>query len=245
MLSDPLFRLRALFRSKALEAELDEELRLHFDLQVDEYLKSGMPQEEAYRRARLAFGGLDQVKEQCRDARGIRHLESLVQDVRYGFRMLRKSPAFTTVTLLTLAVGIGANTAIFSAVNALLLNPYRFPESHRVVRVEARHISGKNQGAGYRDFLDWRQQNDVFDEMAIVPWTGTYTFSFGDRLLNLETAGRARSDFDLIQLTFCHSRSTRIGQPISRLSSLSPKYVAGLGGKGGALCQAEESSSYP
>jgi hypothetical protein len=157
VLSDPLFRLRALFRSKILEAELDEELRLHFDLQVDKYLKSGMPQEEAYRRARLAFGGLDQVKEQCRDARGIRHLESLVQDIRYGFRMLRKSPAFTAVTLLTLAVGI----------------------------------------------------------------------SFGDRLLNLETAGRARSDFDLIQLTFCHSRSTRIGQPISRLSSLSPKYVAG------------------
>jgi putative ABC transport system permease protein len=177
VLSDPLFRLRALFRSKTLEAELDEELHLHFDLQVDKYLKSGMPQEEAYRRARLAFGGLDQVKEQCRDARGIRHLESLVQDVRYGFRMLRKSPAFTAVTLLTLAVGIGANTAIFSAVNALLLNPYRFPESHRVVRVEARHISGKNQGAGYRDFLDWRQQNDVFDEMAIVPWTGTYTLT--------------------------------------------------------------------
>lgn len=177
MLSDPLFRLRALFRSKTVEAELDEELRLHFDLQVDEYLKSGMPQEEAYRRARLAFGGLDQVKEQCRDARGIRLLESLVQDIRYGFRMLRKSPAFTTVTLLTLAVGIGANTAIFSAVNALLLNPYRFPESRRVVRVEARHISGKNQGAGYRDFLDWRQQNDVFDEMAIVPWTGTYTLT--------------------------------------------------------------------
>jgi putative ABC transport system permease protein len=100
-----------------------------------------------------------------------------MQDVRYGFRMLRKSPAFTAVTLLTLAIGIGANTAIFSAVNALLLNPYRFPDSHRIIRVDARHISGKNQGTGYRDFLDWREQNRVFEEMAIVPWTGAYTLT--------------------------------------------------------------------
>ncbi len=177
MLSDLLFRLRALLRRKKVEAELDEELRLHFDLLVDEYLESGLPQEEAHRRARIAFGGFDQVKERCRDARGLRLLELMAQDVRYGFRMLRKSPAFTVVTLLTLAVGIGANTAMFSAVNALLLNPYRFPESRRIVHVDARHISGRNQGAGYRDFLDWREQNSVFEEMAIVPWTGTYTLT--------------------------------------------------------------------
>ena len=177
MFSDLLFRLRALFRSSMVEAELDEELRLHFDLQVNKYVKSGLPREEAYRRARLMFGGLDQVKEQCRDARGLNLLECLVQDVRYGLRMLRKSPAFSVVALLTLTIGIGANAAIFSAVNALLLNPYRFSESHRILHVEARHISGKNQGAGYRDFLDWRQQNNVFEEMAIVPWTGTYTLT--------------------------------------------------------------------
>ncbi len=177
MLSDLLFRLRALLRSKAVEAELDEELRCHIDLQADEYMNSGLPREEAYRRARLLFGGLDKTKEQCRDARGLRLFESLARDVRYGYRMLRKSPAFTAVSLLTLAIGIGANSAIFSAVNALLINPYRFPESHRIVRVDARHISGKNQGAGYRDYLDWRQQNNVFEEMAIVPWTGTYTLT--------------------------------------------------------------------
>jgi putative ABC transport system permease protein len=177
VLSDLLFRLRALLRSKVVESELDEELRLHFDLQVEKYLKSGLPREEACRQARLAFGGLDQVKEECRDARGLYLLEFLAQDVRYGFRMLRRSPAFTAVTLLTLAIGIGANTAIFSAVNALLINPYRFHESHRIVRVEAHHVSGKNQGTGYRDYLDWREQNSVFEEMAIVPWTGTYTLT--------------------------------------------------------------------
>ena len=177
MFSDLLFRLRALLRPKVVEAELDEELRLHFDLQVDKYVKSGLTREEAYRRARLVFGGLDQVKEQCRDARGLNLLEFLVQDVRYGLRMLRKSPVFTAVAVLTLAIGIGANTAIFSAVNALLLNPFRFPESHRIVYIEERHISGRNQGAGYRDFLDWRQQSTVFEEMAILPWTGSYTLT--------------------------------------------------------------------
>ncbi len=86
---------------------------------------------------------------------------ALPQDIRYGIRTLRKNPTFTLTAVLTLALGIGANTAIFSAISALLLNPYRFPEADRVVSVDARHISGKNQNTGYRDFLDWRGQNNV------------------------------------------------------------------------------------
>jgi len=102
---------------------------------------------------------------------------SFIQDLRYGIRMLAKNPGFTTVAVLTLALGIGANTAIFSAVNALLLNPYPFPEPDRIVSVEARHVSGKNSGAGFRDFLDWREQNTVFKDMAIIPWDGAYTLT--------------------------------------------------------------------
>lgn len=104
-------------------------------------------------------------------------MRSLIQDLRYGLRMLARSPGFTAVAVLTLAFGIGANTAIFSAVEALLLNPYRFPQADRIVSVDARHVSGKNSGAGYRDFLDWREQNTVFEEMAIVPWTGGFTLA--------------------------------------------------------------------
>ncbi|HMD96446.1 MAG TPA: ABC transporter permease [Terriglobia bacterium] len=102
---------------------------------------------------------------------------SLLQDIRYGVRTLAKSPGFTLVAVLTLALGIGANTAIFSAVNALLLSPYPFPQPDRILWVEARHVSGNNSGTGYTDFTDWRQQNVVFEEMAIVPWEGAYTLT--------------------------------------------------------------------
>lgn len=101
----------------------------------------------------------------------------LLNDLRYAVRLLTRIPGFTFVAILTLALAIGANTAIFSTINALLLNPFPFPEADRVVLLDARHISGKNSAAGYRDFLDWQEQNIVFENVAIVPWTGTYTLT--------------------------------------------------------------------
>ena len=135
MFDDPRFRLRALFRSDAVENQLDEELRFHFNREVDKLLNSGHPREEALRRARLAFGGVEQIKEDCRDARGVRLVDNMRQDFRFGLRQLRKSPGFAMVAILTLALGIGANTAIFSMVNALLLRPYDFRDLDQLVRV--------------------------------------------------------------------------------------------------------------
>jgi len=101
----------------------------------------------------------------------------LLQDMRFALRGLGRNRAFSLVVVFTFACGIGVNSAIFSAVYALLLNPYPFPQADRIVSVDARHISGKNSGTGWLDFQDWRQQNSVFDAMAIIPWTGGYTLT--------------------------------------------------------------------
>src|SRR5215468_4137086 len=120
-------------RRPAAEYELDDELRFHLERQTDKYMRSGMSEAEALRRARLEFGGLDQVKNECREARGVSFVESLLQDLIYSARTLLHSPAFTACVVVTLALGIGANTAIFSVVNTVLLNPLPYPNPQELL----------------------------------------------------------------------------------------------------------------
>jgi predicted permease len=140
------------------EKQLDSELRFHIEQQIADYIAAGIPPGEARRRARCEFGGLDQVKDDCHEARRGYLIETLIQDVRYGFRMLRKNPGFTVIGALTLALGIGANTAIFSLVNGVLLRPLPFPHGDRLVSVTGTYPKGA--------FAEMRKQLRTMDVAA-------------------------------------------------------------------------------
>ncbi|MGH9395225.1 MAG: ADOP family duplicated permease, partial [Terriglobia bacterium] len=161
-------RLFGLLRKTRSERELDEELRLHIEMLADENMRKGMSPEEAHDTALREFGGVAQTKEKYRDQRGVALIEALVQDLRYGLRQLRHNPGFAAVAIITLALGIGANTVIFSAVNAELLHPFVFKHLSRIVTVweEASKQNQFHVSAAPANFLDWSKQNTTFDLLA-------------------------------------------------------------------------------
>ena len=161
-------RTRTWFSSRHVAHDFDHELQTHLDLLTDENVRRGMAPEEAKRAARVRLGGLTQLKETNRELQGLPFIETFLQDTRYAFRMLGKNPGFTAVAILTLAVGIGANTAIFSVVYAVLLKPLPFTNPDRLFTA---FQTNKQQGVAetgcsYLNFEEWRAQNHVFSEMA-------------------------------------------------------------------------------
>src|SRR5216684_3202600 len=163
-------RLRSLFRKSRLEQELTNELRFHLEKLIEEKVAKGITPEEARSAALRDLGGLEQIKEDCRDMRRVNLVQDLWQDLRYTARILRKSPAFTAVAVLTLAPSIGANTAIFSVVNAVLLRPLPFRNPDRLVMVwEDLSFMGFPQNTpAPANFVDWKSRNHVFEDMAAM-----------------------------------------------------------------------------
>lgn len=173
MFNDLFFRLRSLFRRNTVEFEADTELRFHFDQQVSKLLKSGLTREEATRRARLEFGGHEQLKEEIRDARGVNLIETLWQDIRYGLRLLGRTPVISCVAILSLALGIGANTAIFSLIDTVMLRMLPVEKPQELFQVQARSPESPNDKPEtiFTNPL-WealRDEHDVFS--GIVAWS--------------------------------------------------------------------------
>ncbi|MGH9708926.1 MAG: ABC transporter permease, partial [Candidatus Acidiferrales bacterium] len=163
-------RVRSLFGRRRADEELDEELRFHVERQTAVNIAAGMTAVEARREAMREFGGVEGLKEECRDMRKVNWLQDLAQDIRYGLRMLRKTPGFTAVAILTLALGIGANTAIFSMVDALVLRPLPVERPGEVVFLtSARKGSGPGKAFSYPDFADIQKQTaGIFSDVSAM-----------------------------------------------------------------------------
>jgi len=159
-------RFRSLFRRGQVEAELNEELRYHLERQIEVNTAAGMSVEEARYAALRAMHGLDQRKEECRDMRRVRLIEDLWRDFRFSLRSLLKRPGFTAIALLALALGIGANTAIFSLVNAVILQPLPYRDPDRLISVYGTRNRSTQGSVGPTDFLDYRSQNKTFEQFA-------------------------------------------------------------------------------
>ena len=162
MFHDLLFRLRSLIQRRRAERELDREIQFHIAREIEKGIRAGLPAADAERRAQAAFGGLTQIKEECREVRGTRGLETAAQDIRYALRVLRKSPAFTSVAILSLGLGIGANTAIFSLMDAVMLRSLPVQAPEQLYRIAPAGQAGVLEGSNFRLYETMRDQSRSF-----------------------------------------------------------------------------------
>jgi len=161
-------RFRAMFRADAVDRDLSDEMRAHVEHLVEDYVARGMTLDTAREAARREFGPVLQLTEQSRDARGVAWMHQSLQDVRYGFRLMRRSPGFAAAATLTIALGIGGTTAMFSVVYGVLLRPLPYGDADRLVNLWS---TAPNRGllrayVGMANVYDWKARNRVFEGIA-------------------------------------------------------------------------------
>jgi putative ABC transport system permease protein len=176
MLNKLRLRLRALLFKSKMEEELDEEVRFHLEREIEENIVRGMTPEEARSAAMRSFGGVERVKEESRDERGIRLLEEVWQDLRYGARMLLKQSGFTLIAVVTLALGIGASTVIFSAVNPILFEPLPYPQARQIMTIWYAGADGSRASQAFGTYRELAARSRAFDTLAVMKlWQPTMT----------------------------------------------------------------------
>jgi predicted permease len=193
------FRLQSLGRRRRLESELDQELALHLDLEAEKNRSAGMSPDEARRSARISLGGVEQTKEGMRDAWGATTLEALRQDVRYGLRSIRQNPAFAAAVVLTLGLGIGANTAIFSVVNGVLLRPLPYGEPERLVAVRQTLTTPPTPSLGFseKELIDYRAASRTIEDL-VEYHTMSFTLLGGREAQRVQTGVVSPGFFDFL-----------------------------------------------
>ncbi|HEU0176013.1 MAG TPA: ABC transporter permease [Blastocatellia bacterium] len=179
MLRKLFHRLGSSLRRGKIEREIDRELQFHLEMEAAENMRRGMNEEDARRAALLSFGGIERTKEDYRDIARFRRLEEFWQDLRYGARMLLRTPGFTLVAVLALALGIGANTAIFSVVNSMLLRPMPYYDPQRLVWV-AEVMRHGDEIYGAADYIHWREQSKSFDHLVAFASGNIYLTGRGE-----------------------------------------------------------------
>ena len=176
-----LFRLGRIVHWREADQDLEEEIRSHIELEIQDNIERGMPPEEARRAAHIKFGSTALAKEDSRAVWGFLWVEQLWQDLRYGARILAKSPGFTATAVVSLALGIGATTAVFSIVDTAFIRPLPYPEPDRLVHImrgaSRRSVLTEWEYVSWPTFLDWRNQTRSFEEMAFYHRSSRYLIS--------------------------------------------------------------------
>jgi len=203
---------RNIFQKRRVAQDLDQELRSYLELLAEEKARLGMSRDEAMQQARREIGSLEQLKESVRDVKVGTSMDRLLQDLRYGLRVLRRNPGFAATAILTLALGIGTTTAIFSVVDAVVFKPLPFPTADRLVRIKSVMAATGHGGiASYPDFVDWRTRNYVFNGMAVFRTDG-FTLMGPGESLHLQGAVVSAHLFSLLQVTPSLGRSFLPGE---------------------------------
>src|SRR5436190_16116509 len=210
-------RLRGLFEHKRLERELDHEVRFHLQMQIEDNLKAGMNPTEARYAALRSFGGIEPMKETYRERRAFALVETLAQDIRYAVRTLRKSPGFAATSIAVLALAIGANTAMFSVLNAVLLRPLPYKSSEQLAMLwsEAPSQNLREGRSAYWNVEQWRSQSKSFADMAFFDGVSA-TLTTADRAEKISVLRTSPNLFPLLGVQPLHGRIFTAGEAEQR-----------------------------